>query len=341
MKRRILSTLTMLVLALFVFSACADRDDGGTAATNGQQQTTTAETTEAETTSEQTTQATTQSNLSRGQWAGSVWTSDYLGIRFELPSGWTITSDAEIAILMGRSENLFDLGAGFFDQTDLFVDMIAENALTGDSILIGIERLDPSLAGLSSSEFARFAAEGITYLTGMEVIFGYPSIRIGNYEWYQVGTVANVLGVDIHGRQFFNVQGGFVHLIVMAYMNPSAIDTVLSALGAGSQVSESVGAPAVAGGDIIGEWDWMGSWYYTFNEDGSGSMLGLGGAQDIFWATSNGVLYICITPFVCGTLASCLGPSTWSYSINGDQMTLTSIDAHGFTANATFSYTRR
>jgi len=89
----------------------------------------------------------------------------------------------------------------------------------------------------------------------------------------------------------------------------------------------------VATGGLVGEWNWLGLLYYTFNADGSGIMFD----TDIWWASRNGVLYICITPDLCGSMNDCFLPMQWYYSISGNQMVLTSrlIDS------TTYTYTRR
>ena len=82
---------------------------------------------------------------------------------------------------------------------------------------------------------------------------------------------------------------------------------------------------------LVGTWLWLGTPYYVFYEDGTGTMAG----SDILWTTSNGVLSICSTPGVCGD--TCLFPSEWDYEIDGSELTLDSRQL----ANVSFTYTRR
>jgi hypothetical protein len=69
--------------------------------------------------------------------------------------------------------------------------------------------------------------------------------------------------------------------------------------------------------NLVGSWSWTGIQYYTFEENGTGTMAG----SAIRWWTSNGVLYICTTPASCR--GTCSAPSEWIYEITGDQLTLT------------------
>ena len=84
---------------------------------------------------------------------------------------------------------------------------------------------------------------------------------------------------------------------------------------------------------IVGTWLWMGTPYYVFNEDGTGTMAG----EDIFWTTRNGVLSVCTTPDLCDDASSCILPSEWDYEIDGDELTLDSRQLENFS----FTYTRR
>lgn len=82
---------------------------------------------------------------------------------------------------------------------------------------------------------------------------------------------------------------------------------------------------------LAGTWDWLGSPYYVFYDDGEGTMLGM----DIRWTSADGILSICNTPAICTT--ECIAPAEWYYIVDGNELTLTStiIDDMAFT------YTRR
>ncbi|MCL2874618.1 MAG: hypothetical protein FWE29_06800 [Defluviitaleaceae bacterium] len=82
---------------------------------------------------------------------------------------------------------------------------------------------------------------------------------------------------------------------------------------------------------LIGTWLWMGSPYYVFEQNGYGTMSG----SDIRWTSREGVLSICSTPSICGI--TCFAPSEWNYTLDENQLILTSR----LTANLTFTYTRR
>ncbi|MCL2355569.1 MAG: hypothetical protein FWC70_00230 [Defluviitaleaceae bacterium] len=88
---------------------------------------------------------------------------------------------------------------------------------------------------------------------------------------------------------------------------------------------------------LVGEWDLQGSLYYTFNADGTGRMLGAG---NIRWATSGGTLSICVTPGFCGSVNNCSGPTTWDYTLSGNNLTMAG-HGRGPVMGATYQLTRR
>ena len=97
------------------------------------------------------------------------------------------------------------------------------------------------------------------------------------------------------------------------------------------------GGGPVAGGELtrdsslVGTWMWMGSPYYVFEANGTGTMPGF----NLNWWTSGGILFICTTPGLCGS--NCLNPTEWDYEIVGNTLTLT---GRGLLRWMTFTYTR-
>jgi len=81
---------------------------------------------------------------------------------------------------------------------------------------------------------------------------------------------------------------------------------------------------------LVGSWNWSTFRpFYVFEADGSGMMV----ETPINWVTSNGLLFVCVTPDVCGD--RCIAPDEWYYVVDGDTLTLTSR-----TLPMTYVYTR-
>jgi len=83
---------------------------------------------------------------------------------------------------------------------------------------------------------------------------------------------------------------------------------------------------------LVGTWAWLGTPYYVFNADGTGTQTP---EMPLLWAAENGVLSICITPDLCGS--TCIASLDWYYVIDGNQLTLTST----IIPDMTYTYTRQ
>jgi len=90
-------------------------------------------------------------------------------------------------------------------------------------------------------------------------------------------------------------------------------------------------------GTIVGEWNFVGSLYYTFNEDGTGLLAGVGAIR---WSAENGILTICLSPAVCDLLDECSLPQHWDYEVTGNRLRLTGRTGN-LLAGQTFTYRRR
>jgi len=78
-------------------------------------------------------------------------------------------------------------------------------------------------------------------------------------------------------------------------------------------------APA-APSEIIGAWDFMGTRYYTFNPDGSGTRGVAAGAQSFQWSATSSML----------TITTSSGAEEWIYGVEGNMLTMASIQVNGF-----------
>ncbi|MCL2169983.1 MAG: hypothetical protein FWB74_08165 [Defluviitaleaceae bacterium] len=189
MKKRILMTFAMLAASIFMFAGCAERGTyAPTPALTG---------------------------VTRGVWSDNVWTSDYLGVSFNLPTGWTISSDADIAAAIGIGAAIID-AEEFLEKFEILHDMRAANLTTSESVQVVFERLNPFLIGISAAEVAKLAAAGSEML-GATAAFGFPEVKIGNHYWYQYETTIDLGFVAGSVRSFVSVQGDIVRMIMITY----------------------------------------------------------------------------------------------------------------------------
>ena len=105
---------------------------------------------------------------------------------------------------------------------------------------------------------------------------------------------------------------------LLVFVGLAAIFTLAACGGGGSQSSGN--------NSIVGDWAWdhTGTWYYTFNDDGTGSQFG---NIDFTWETSGNEL----TMTILGT------PMVYEFEVSGDALRLISIDF----PDLDFTYTRQ
>jgi len=95
---------------------------------------------------------------------------------------------------------------------------------------------------------------------------------------------------------------------------------------------EPVAEAAAQGFEGTWLWDVTGVPYYTFEANGQGTMAG----SPIFWAAQNGILSICNTPAICGSIRSCPVTMNWYYTFDGNELNLQST-----TTAFNFTYIRQ
>jgi len=152
----------------------------------------------------------------RGSWDGDVYTNTHLGLTFTLPDGWEAMSDADMAAMMGLAVAIVEDAGGYIpDDVDAFIDMVAMNPLTGDSIQILFER---QLFAMTPAEYITLAAEGMEAM-GITVDTSIAGTTpIGNADWHAMATEMDLGIATAYGRQYISMGGGFTRSIVITYM---------------------------------------------------------------------------------------------------------------------------
>jgi len=265
----------------------------------------------------------------RGSWDGNVFTSEYLGLRFVTPPGWNVMSDAEIGATMGLATGFMEsFEVEMPDDAEMAHDMMAVNPLTGDNVQIIYERIQgrriPTVAQIIEA-----STEPIEQMGG-RVISIPGTTRIGAHTWYSFGTEINMGGMIAYGRQFVNIQDGFVRLIIITNFTSvdAANDILPMFIGMNDPIPEP---PAIERApELVGTWAWDESEDYTyiFHDDGTG-LRGVYPLQyeEFEWQTEgDDHLMLDMGPMV----------ESWTFTITGDVLTIDSRQVAGWT----FSYIR-
>ncbi|MCM1006655.1 MAG: hypothetical protein NC485_01800 [Ruminococcus flavefaciens] len=97
---------------------------------------------ETEPATEKTPTAAKDTDFERGTVDGDVYSSDYSGVQFTLPSGWAFMSEEDVLATMniGFDVTGSDLTAELLDQLVIY-DSVANNSLTGESIMFMYENI--------------------------------------------------------------------------------------------------------------------------------------------------------------------------------------------------------
>ena len=271
----------------------------------------------------------------RGMWDGNVFTSEYLNLRFVLPTGFVALSDVEMAAIAGEAYE-FVVGAGGVvpDEVNMFRDVHVINQFTGCNIQIMYERL----TGRAASP-ARQMDAIIDQLTGLGIraTADTGTTRIGNYDWHSLRTEFTMApGVVVYGRQFFNIRGRHARLIVISSpFADSALFTDLSDMFAGltGSLPQPMSAQRAAQLTATWEWDEDDTWIYQFNADGTGQRGFPNQRQSFEWYLAADHTLILALPSV----ANPANVELWTATLVGNSLTLDSQQVPGMS----YSYIRQ
>ncbi|MCL2841647.1 MAG: hypothetical protein FWE05_12860 [Defluviitaleaceae bacterium] len=166
----------------------------------------------------------------RGIWVENIYESEYLNLRFEAPETWTVSTDVEIAMMIGIADEFLSddsISDEAWAAAEYIIDMLAVNPLSGTSVQIAFERL-PRGSRLEAVGYIELAAV-VLELEEIRVNLGISeTLNIGGYTWHQLGTEMDVADVVIHGRQLVNIEGGFARIITITYFgDPATIPNIL------------------------------------------------------------------------------------------------------------------
>ncbi|MCL1924584.1 MAG: hypothetical protein FWF50_03265 [Defluviitaleaceae bacterium] len=159
----------------------------------------------------------------RGTWAGSIYTNEYLGIKFTMPENWESWSDEEIASNIGTGIEFIE---GIESVEEImrtaeitsFMELMAMNPETAANISIAFQVLeDPNMSALDFINYSANIASDV-----IEVfVDGFPNIILGNTSWNVYETAVDLPGARMYARHLVSVQSGFVRMINLAHIYSS------------------------------------------------------------------------------------------------------------------------
>ena len=274
----------------------------------------------------------------RGVWRDGVYTSEYLGLRFVLLSGWTASTDEQIAAITDMIPGMMgelgsDLPPAAWEMAGIttFHEMMAGGFSA--NIQIVFERLMPPMTNITAAQYAEIAVAQMTALgIGTVMDPGQGITRIGAYDWISLGTAIDMGPFTAYGRQFINVHDGFVRIIIITYTeNSETVDEILSMfIGLNDPVPHVPQLEMELDSTLLGTWAWDtdAGYTYVFNTDGTGRRGFPGLIEQFEWMTEGADHLMIHTAIMV---------ESWSYTISGNVLTIDSRQVPGMT----FSYMRQ
>jgi len=182
-------------------------------------------------------------NPTRGVWEDDTFTSEYLGLEFELPEYWVMLDDEEMEQFFGVvfddaapamgieiSDDVLDaLGDGQFH------DMFAIHPFSGSNVQIIFER-NPMAMLISEEDYIETMIEQLEEegeVMGIEFRdfeVAPSTTTIGNYEWESISVVMEMgPGAEMNSHSFINIQGPNVRIIIITLGFGETLNDVLDA----------------------------------------------------------------------------------------------------------------
>ena len=168
--------------------------------------------------------------MSRGVWQDNLFTSEYTGLKYKLPSGWNIGTDEEIAEMMSVSLSVMTEAGMPFTQEMLnlttIYDMVVQDPSTGASVMILYENLAMSIGGTKCTEDdyldiiqKQFEEVGLGYTFGSK---GTQTISGSTYK----GIDASVTMYGVEMEQSYYVRKLDKYMIAIIVTSTSLSDDV-------------------------------------------------------------------------------------------------------------------
>jgi len=205
----------------------------------------------------------------RGVWENNVFTSEYLGLSFTIPSSWEAATEAEMLLM---AANMFTLEGDSLQlmggDDDVFYDMVATNHFTGAGVEIYFMRhgglRPPTMAEAIDSlvELNEQMGGNVNYVSS-------GTVRIGEHDWGFVDAEMRMFGFTTFDRHFVIVRDGFICNIRIIYNDESELREVIQ-----SMFGDLSGLPpAERPQELVGTWLWDEgiSYKLIFHADGRGA----------------------------------------------------------------------
>jgi len=218
MKKTIKSLLILILIGsmLFVLTGCGDKENTKKEEIVEQKQETNVDETE-------------KPKFSMGEWNDNVYTNDFLGLKFNLPEGWTYSSDEEIAEMMSiGAEMLNDDQKNLAEIAELYgvYYMVAQDPIKGNNVNVFSEKQITEIDSktyIDALKTQLLAVQSISY----EVV-GTSEEKIGDIETTTLTLNANTSGIEIMQKYYiYKIDKYMVGIIATSLNGETGIDEII------------------------------------------------------------------------------------------------------------------
>lgn len=212
MKKAIKIALIILLATsmLFVLTGCGEKKVENNSVTNDQQE-------------EQ------KVEISMGNWNNNVYTNDFLGLKFNLPEGWTYSSDEEIAEMMNLGAELLNddqKAAAELAKLTSVTYVVANNPNTGNNVTIMSEKPAMEVTTeyyINQLKTQLAAVESINYEIG-----NISKETVAGREYDTLTVTANVSGIELTQKYFvYKMDEYFVCLLITTTNGDTDINNIV------------------------------------------------------------------------------------------------------------------
>lgn len=221
MKKAIKVALIILIIAsmLFVLTGCGKEDKKENSKTDNAKNEQVVEDESKESSKE----------ISMGEWEDDTYENEFLGLKFNLPKGWTYSTQEEIAEMMSIGKELLNddqkAAAELAKLTSVYY-INASNPATGDSVTILTEK---PLAKITAEEYIAQLKLQLQALESMDYkIEGDSEETVSGKKYETLSVTASVSGVEVSQKYYLReIDKYIVCIIVTSTSGQDNIDTIM------------------------------------------------------------------------------------------------------------------
>ena len=182
----------------------------------------------------------------RGYWDGDTFVSAYFGLRFDLPQGWAIASEEEIAEAMWLDadvrvepgthipQEVFD-ALGELQLPDMWAQESPLGMFRNNAVMTAIGRL-PDDAPLSEIDMFLEIVEQVQDNEWLDFVIGEGTIRIGAHDWYFADqhfitgwNISDPSAAEMHNqRAFARFDNGFIKMLSIVYYDADMLQDIMA-----------------------------------------------------------------------------------------------------------------